>query len=811
MSDVLYKVSPIAASVVAALQPAGSALAQEDEVTAVDEIIVTANKREGDVMDLDQSIQAVTGADIDKKSILSMEDLISSLPSVTISAAQPGRNTIIARGMTTGTDEWRTDSSVAVYMDEVPMTAISQQVDPRMVDIQRVEMLTGPQGTLFGASSTAGTMRIITNKPDPNETAGGVEANYKTTKGGDDSYDINGYLNVPLSDSMAIRMVAYKADEGGWIDNVAATSLSGTHDNSDIVQDNINNWTVTGGRLTAAFEFSERWDAQFLWMTQKQESTGAWHSDPALGQDKIALFHMNDRLDDWDIAALTVRGDLGFAELTSVTSHVDRYIWYTLDNHVYDSYKTAGANSLYCTYYNYYCYYYNYYDLGVLYDVGDNIGYYFNDQTQKRFSQELRLTSLSDSRFRWMVGAYYEDVTDEWFYANHIPNLGETNAFAYANYWAYYYNYYYGYDIQYPLPDNELYWVQEYSRTVEQISAFANFEFDITDSWSVSLGGRWLRNERNRYERNTFPQEFPSWGTFDTNGEDIVNGQETEDTSIKVSTKFNINDDHMVYALYSEGFRLGGYNSLRASNAGFVDRQYNPDYMDNFEFGHKGSFFDNRLSVQTSIFHMKWTDIQLPRWNQNVWWQNGNLNGGAAEQTGAEVYITAVPTDNLRLTGNFAWGDGEYTEDIYSWDISTDPRTRVIDTPAGTEKPFSPEFAYSVGAEYTVPRDMFSGQVSLYYYINGQTDTYRNRGSAQDGIVDLPAWDVHNMTVRWANDDGMSVSLRVRNIFNERYRQALYTGNNWQIDSYWPNETRWRDEVTFNRPREISLQLRYDF
>ncbi len=810
-SKTVLKLSPVAASVVAALQPAGTALAQDNAEFTLDEIIVTATKRESNLQTLGQSISALSGTDIDKKAILSMEDLVASIPSVTIASSQPGRNTIIFRGMSTGTDEWRTDSPVAVYLDEQPMTAISQQIDPRMVDINRVEAMPGPQGTLFGASSTSGTLRIITNKPDLNEFSGAVEGTVKTTKDGDESYDINGHLNIPLSDQLGIRLVAYNAEEGGWVDNVLGTALTGLEDNAALVEDDFNSWKITGGRLTAKLEWNDEWSTLLTVMTQKTESTGAWGTDPALGIDEVTTFVKENRIDDWDTMALTIKGDLGFAEFTSSTSYVDRSMSYVIDNHVYDSYKSTAAHD--CSYPGYptTCY------LGGLYDLDYIIGSIFNDQTQTRISQEIRLASTSDSRLQWMVGAFYEDQDDEWFYGSVTPGLGNTPAMAYANYWAYYYNYYQGFDIEYPLPNNDIWWAQEYSRNVKQKAVFGEMGFDITDALTVTVGGRWFENERYRYERNTFPQEFPDWGNWALNGIDEVDGK-TDNTTYKIGATWQLSDDNMVYGLYSNGFRLGGNNSARASNAGFVEPTYEPDSMDNYEIGHKSTFLNGRLRVNTSVFHMVWDDIQLPRYNNNIWWQNGNLNGGQAEQTGVELSVVAAVTDRFKITTNLYGGDGEYTEDILSWDISNDdPNTPEIerevflDTPAGTPKPFAPDFKYTVGLEYMIPDAWAGGDLSFYYYINGQADSHNDRESAQNGTVDLPSWSTSNMTARWESGEGLELSLRVRNLFDERYVQSYSNDTDWQVEAYWPGETRFRERYTYNRPREISLQARYNF
>ncbi len=801
--DTLYKISPVAAAVVAALQPAGTALAQDDDgYQGIDEIVVTATKRAMSIQDLAQSISALTEDDIARQGLDSLEDIIKSIPSMTLAADLPGRNKIVFRGMNTGANEYYTDSSAAVYLDEIPMTAVSQQLSPRLVDIERIESLPGPQGTLFGASSQAGTLRYITNKPNTDAFSGSVEVGVSTTKGGDDSYDVNGYLNIPVSDNFAIRVVGYKVEEGGWIDNVLGDTLNGFENNAAIVEENFNIWKISGGRLSANWKMGENWNVLASIISEKSETNGTWTTDPALGDEQISMFHDELRVDDWTAYGLTITGDLGFAELTSATAFVDRTVVYEWDNHIYDSYKSTLAN--YCSYpgYPYTCY------LGGLYDLDYIMGNIRNDQTQERFSQELRLTSTSDSRLQWMVGLFYEEVTDEWLYGSITPGLAGTPAFAYANYWAYYYSYYY--DNAYPLPGTDRWWVNEFDRTVKQMAVFGEATFDVTDAWSVTFGARWFENERDRYERNTFPEDFPSWGTIALDGVDQVIGKDSN-TTFKFATKYRFNDANMVYATISEGFRLGGPNSARAADTGLVNRIYDPDTVTNFEIGNKSTLLDGRLRLNTSIYRMEWDHIQLQRWNSGgLWWQNGTFNAGTAESVGIEIYAEASLTENLHVSASISSSSAEYTEDIVRSDGS-------IDTPAGTDMPYAPDLKYWISIDYTMPGVLFGGDVWMRFDVSYQADSFNERawlstdcgGTICYGDV-LPSWSTSNFVIGWQGET-VQVNLRVNNVFDEKYMQSFSDGWNDDIDLWWPGETRFHNLRTYNRPQEITLQIRKDF
>jgi iron complex outermembrane receptor protein len=811
-----FKLSPIAASVVAALQPAGPAIAQDDNGPVLDEIIVTATKRSMSLQHLAQSISALTEDDIEKQGLDSLEDIVAAMPSLTLAADLPGRNKIVFRGMNTGSGEYRTDSQASVYLDEIPMTAVSQQLSPRVVDMARIEVLPGPQGTLFGASSQAGTMRYITNKPNSDEFSASVDVSLSTTAGGDDSYDVSGHLNMPVSDSFAMRLVGYSIEEGGWVDNVYGTSLSGLEDNASLVRKDSNVWGIDGGRFSALAKFGDNWSALLTVIAEKSETRGSWDTDPALGDELTTRFHDEFRIDDWVTQGLTITGDLGFAELTSASAWVDRTVTYEWDNHVYDSWKSTLAN--YCSYPGYDGWPGYNCSLGGLYDIDYIIGNIRNDQTQERFSQELRLTSTGDGRLQWMAGLFYEDVTDEWLWGSITPELGGTPAFQYASYWAYYYSYA-GYDNVYPLPDNNRWWLEEYTRNVKQTAVFGEASFDITDAWSVLLGARWFENERSRRERNTFPEDLPPWGSFDADGVDLVSGT-TSDTTFKFSTKYSFNDDHMAYVTVSEGFRLGGNNSVRAANTGFVNREYTPDTVTNYEIGNKSTFLDGRIRLNMSIYLMEWEQIQLQRWSDadNLWWMNGTFNGGTAESKGIEVFLKAAVTDNLNLTASINANSAEYTEDILNED-------GTIDTPAGSDMPYAPDLKYWVGIDYTIPDVMFGGDILMRFDYSYTADTFDDRTWLDywddDNDVDfdppvvvtgdlLPAWSTSNVTIGWQGES-LQISLQVKNVFDEKYLQSFSDGWADDIDEWYPGETRFRGSSVYNRPQEITLRIRKDF
>ena len=216
------KMKILTASIVAALYPVMPALAQDaNDDLVLEEVIVTATKRELNMQTVPQSIQTFTNEQIIRANFISLTDMANATPSLTVVAEQPGRSSVKFRGISTGTQEFYTPSMVAVYMDETPLTFNSQQIWPAMVDVHHIESLPGPQGTLYGSASQAGTVRIVTQKPNHDGLSGEVFGRYYNTSGGDGSYDLQGWVNIPLvEDTLSMRLVAYQREEGGWIDNI---------------------------------------------------------------------------------------------------------------------------------------------------------------------------------------------------------------------------------------------------------------------------------------------------------------------------------------------------------------------------------------------------------------------------------------------------------------------------------------------------------------------------------------------------------------------------------------------------------------
>jgi outer membrane receptor protein involved in Fe transport len=784
---------PLAAAICAVLQPVSVALAQQaPDPTRLESVVVTATRREVNLQNVAQSVTALSTEDIARQAFQSLDDVAGALPSVTLVNAIPGRNDIIMRGISTGTGEYYTDSQVAVYLDDQPMTSSSQQVDVRLIDIERIEVLPGPQGTLFGSSSQSGTIRYVTNKPDASGYSSQVDAEIGTTKGGEESYDVSGHVNIPLGENFAIRAVGFYAHEGGYVDNVPGLNLSGTTDNANVVEEDWNDYESTGGRLAALWQISPQWDASLSYITQYSDTNGDWLTDPAIGDYKIVSFFDEYRDDDWYQTSASIRGDLGFAELSATASWFERDIEYQWDNTLYENWRTANP------------------DFGSLYDTAYLGGTTFNYQEQNRWTYEVRLTSQGESRLQWMAGAFYEDVWDWWHYGAKVPGLESTPAWYTANYFAVNY----GADVV-PLPATDEYYTNFFEKTVRQKALFGELTFDLTDKWSVTGGARWFEFDRQEVESNEVPRGLP---VFDYDPDvgyflaaPTVSEGKDDDVVMKLATQYRFDDTKMLYALYSEGFRLGGQNSPRAAQRGVVPEQYKPDVLENYELGFKSQWLDNRLLLNVSLFFMEWSDIQLSGDTApaDPWWVRGTFNGGKAEQKGIELQT------EWRVSDRFSFEIGGFVADPEFSDSFVTPDGDPVE--AGWPMPDSPEEKLWTALEYRVPGFLIQDGEFWTRFSYSYTGEFWNDlddircvnictdpddlADSQDQLV--PSWSTTTLQFGVSSNNGWDAALIVRNLFDDN--SAGYMSGSDYGESF--GDPRFRYRVTPQRPRTVSLSF----
>ncbi|MEX2124454.1 MAG: TonB-dependent receptor [Woeseia sp.] len=649
----------------------GSALAQEQEDGSkrLEEIIVTAAKREQNLQDVPIAVQAMDAAMLENLNIQSFEDYVKQAPSVNFSGRGPGQNAVFMRGITAGgglysSGRAESTSSVALYVDEAAMTTTGRNIDVHLFDVNRIEILPGPQGTLYGQSSQAGTIRIVTSQPRFNEWEGKVQATVHTIDDGDTGFGVEGVLNIPvIDDRFALRAVGYQIERAGWIDNVPNTisyndniffgsvpqapgAVIAERDNSASVADDINEAVYTGGRLTGLLNVSENWDLTVGMMAQTLDVDGVFDYSPNIGDNQISRYEP-DRLDDDFIQFnWTLEGRLGMLDIVYAGAYIDQDISQFAD------YTTDVYDTSWLIWYN--CEYNAAYE--VLGCEAPNETFHL-DETKQRTQHELRFTTDQSERLRFIGGIWYSEdeilALQEWQY--HDPDLFAQNAACCGA------TTFYG-----PRPPETAFW-NEIHQDANELAFFGELSYDFTDQWSATVGLRRSLNELtplgsfNTATRG--PVDTDGGGTLDNHGT-----AEENKTIPKVSLSYRPNEDMMFYGTYSEGFRRGGFN--RQGAIFFVETgelafpaAFESDTVDNYELGWKLTLLDSRVRWNGAAFFLEWTDQQVTIFDPPIYGITAfTANLAGSEVKGIESDFTALLTDNLTLQGAFTILDGEITD-----------------------------------------------------------------------------------------------------------------------------------------------------
>jgi len=831
--------TPLAAAVSAALAPAGSAQAQDEGALMIEEIIVTATKREQNLQDIAGSVQAIPQSVLERMGAKALEDYTRFIPSVNVVNYSPGASNIVFRGVTTaGGDNTGSNaigqSPASLYLDEMSLTTTGTQPEVRMVDINRIEALAGPQGTLYGAAAQSGTLRIITNQPDPSGFEAVLDVTLKTGSDAAPSHDVSLVLNLPFADGKAaLRLVGYTATDGGFIDNVfghtpdthdhhtannatgklwAMSPEWGTADNAAVVEEDWNEVDYTGGRITLRYEFNDEWAATVGAVFQNAEGKASNHFDPFVGDLQVVKFNDEIHDDEWTSFQLTVEGDLGWAQLVSATSYFDRTIFRIEDATVYIKYYQGWA----CNYQLDPTVYTGYWpdpvsgtaSYGARYCFGPSllsdtlIVQEFNSYADK-FTQEFRLSGGGDN-LNWIVGLFYETTNDDW-----DSPWGRATNFDYQDSIALqYWEASFGAGIA---PNAQQGWHSFSKVDWDQKAIFGELTWHINDQWTANVGARWF----DRTMASEYYVENPNTlrSAADLQGGNIFAEGGSEDFVPKVSLSYQVSDDKMVYALYSEGVRPGGINRGRGDPV--LPVVFEPDTLQNIEIGAKTRWANGRVQANLTFFDMEWEDYQLqvvdPSYDLGDPWQQVVFNAGDASVTGVQFDLDVVVTEGLRFGMNLTSLEAETTTDVTISIISPD-----TDIPAGSRLPHTPEFKASAWLDYNWETNFIPGKAfaRLQYSHTGDSlnqiqptaPSGSGAGAANPQVLS-PSFGIADFRIGLVTDADWEISFFVSNLTDER---AQYTWSSRYFENAWSSVEDGRDgwaRIQTNRPREYGIRF----
>ena len=755
---------PLAAAICLAISPAGFAqqttpetptpAAEPARAPVLETVTVTAQKREENLQNVPVSIQVLGEERLEQQNIADFADFAQLMPSVTFGSAGggafpgPGFVQVYMRGVASGGDGNHSGSqpSVGMYLDEQPITTIQGALDIHIYDVARIEALAGPQGTLYGASSQAGTIRIITNKPDPTAPASGFALEGNAIDGGGMGYVAEGFANIPLSDNAAIRLVGWSKHKAGYVDNVFGERTfptSGiTIDNAGRVEDNYNQSDVVGARAALRLDLNDNWTVTPTIMTQRQKSSGSSAFDPQVGELELTHFYPESAQDDWTQASLTVQGKIGNFDLVYAYSHLKRDVDSESD------YSDYGF--WYDTLFGYGAYFYD--------DNGDLINpsqYIQAVDGYKKSSHELRIASPGEDRLRFVAGLFWQDQTHDILQRYRVDDMAS--------------------DLEVPgWPDTI--WLTGQKRTDRDEAVFGEISYDLTEKLTVTGGMRFFKAKNSLkgffgygagYSGSTGEAAcFSAESVLGAPCTNLDKGVSEENHLGKFNLSYQIDDSRMVYFTWSEGYRPGGINRRGTLPP------YLSDFLTNYEFGWKTTWDDNRFSFNGAIFQEDWKDFQFSYLGQNGLTEI--RNAGQARVRGAEVELNWAASYNLNISGGFAIYDATITEDYCS---QTDPNGKPVPecydigrpydrALAGSRLPLTAEFKGNVTARYTFELGSYEAfwQATVMHLGDRTTDL---REAQRELIDDLDAYTMVDLSAG-LEKNGWSLDFFLKNAFDKR-------------------------------------------
>jgi outer membrane receptor protein involved in Fe transport len=852
------------AAAASAATPAGSETAASDTTgMGINEVIVTAQRREESAQNVPIMITALTSETLTQLNITTFEDYLKFLPNVTASTHGPGQGQIYMRGLATTEDGNQSTGAtgsfpnVAVYLDEQSAQLPGRNLDIYAADLERIEVLEGPQGTLFGAGAQAGVIRYITNKPKLNVTEANFNAGYGTTAHGDPSSNLDATLNLPLiPDTLAARAVIYNESRGGYINNVSSTFTRSSIDrgiidyfggvvppgpaitNDKISGRAINPVTYKGIRASVFYRINDDWNALLSQSYQNMEADGVFAEMPQ-GSDgqklpdlSVTLFTPNTDKDKFSNTAWTLNGRIGALKAVYTGGYLVRTVDQIAD-------YTNYARGVYADYYQ--CVIPGSPQakkLGA--QCFSPMSTFKVHEVNRHQSHEFRVSTPDEWRWRAIGGLFWEDFNihneSDWFYR--APEAGFAPLSPPP-----------GATVNNPNvrdPTDSFY--DDVTRGYKQKAAFASTDFEIIPkTLTVTVGTRYYRMDT--YQTGAVQGSYgcrpgglyPAKFTPATTADPCVSGTVLNTIAVpagndafsdsavglkkrytgfrsRANLSWKVTEDALVYYTWSQGFRPGGFN--RAS--GFVAPAtsplakvfetpigFKPDTLVNNEIGWKTQWLDHRIQFNGSIYYEDWKDVQIGLFNPGLL---GNLtfstNGPEYHVKGLETEIVARVTRGLTVTGSAAWNKSELYKEVTFNDKSGNPinfATLGLRNPFGTKgEPLaqSPPFQMTLRARYDFPL----GDYLAFAQVAGthRAHSFSTTDALQNQIdqvtptrYDQPGFTTYDASIGVAKD-AWNLQLYGTNITD--VRGDLYSSYSQFIKMN-----------TISRPRTLTLQFGYRF
>ncbi|TNE67821.1 MAG: TonB-dependent receptor [Alphaproteobacteria bacterium] len=716
----------------------------------VEDLVVTATKRPETSFGLPVSVSAVSSLALEDLGTYDLQSLAAHLAGVSTTNLGPGRNKIFIRGLSDGPYADRTTSMVGVYLDEAPINFSDTNPDIRLYDVERIELMRGPQGTLYGAGSLGGLYRVISAKPVLNDTFGKTRIGVGVTKGGGHNGNIDVIFNTPLkTDQLGFRISAYGHMRGGYIDDVARGL------------ENLNDLDIYGMRPSVRWQINNAWVLDTSINLQAIRYDDSQYYFEEQGRNKRSLQLSEPYGDNFVHGVVTLKGRMGSVQLTSATSFVDRTLHETFDASEGLPFAERLKNLSEDEYVS-----------SNLIDIGDGEDFlgdaqpgtlgYFTREDINTLGHETRLQSSDSSRFEWLAGVYYLHSTSN----SDRLMLVATESGA---------------------PGIVL--AEKQIERAEDIALFGEASYRVSSKFSVTAG--------IRYAYNTLALDYVS--DFALAEERQAHEKQKATTKLipKIAARYQWSDDIQTYAQIGMGYREGGFNilspfeALARPEAGsrqsedFEPRELRSDEIINYEVGLKSYWLNRDLSLNLAAFYVRWLNIQSDQLGYSGLPYVTNV--GNARNLGFEIEFSARPIHGLEVSGSLFWNDSELQDGNPS--LGAEPGDRL---------PAIPEPTFSLAAlyQFDVNRHWLATLSATYSFTGDSVLTFDEENSL--GMGDYSIVNAHFEF----SDSSWKLGLYVENLTDSRANTFSY-GNPFTVSR--------NNQVTPPRPRTIGVYLERKF
>ncbi len=747
---------------------AGTCLAaaeQSDQQTRslLEEVVVTATRREESLQKVPMAVTAITGESMERLSADDFVDFARTVPGVSFTSMGPGRNRVAIRGINVTGGE----NAIGYYIDETPIpktlhgAILNTTLDPRMFDMQRVEILRGPQGTLYGQSSMGGTVRLIPNRPDVNSLFGSAGGAVEIVDHGSELFAADLMLNVPVVEGrMGIRNVVYGRSGGGYIDRqylgFSGQPNPGAPGRLRNTRSDANSESTLGMRLISDFRVSDQLLVSALLMHENMTLDGyqditAGPGNP--GDELVQQFSFDtpeEIKQEWTLANITINADVGNVNFVSSSSYFTRVFVATEEG--------ASVTELF---------------LGTAFDGDENIGEH-GSEDKYDVTQEFRLSSINPifGRINWLVGAFYEKKYAQRWFDWQPPGVSDELGTA----------------------NDELY-VSTGHLNLRSIAGFGELRFSILDNLIATGGIRHYDVKQSDYDaaQGLFVGPSPAI---------IVTSARDKGEQLRFNLAYQATGQLNYYAQVAQGFRpgFGAANVFPPEcdaelialgiDPDNVPQQVAPDGVWNYELGAKTSWLEGRVRVNAAAYLIEWSDIQQ-RTRLETCGFNFQSNAGEATSKGFELEASISPSDNWELTGTVNYVDAQFNVDNVALSIEKGERIQEV-----------PEWSAAASAQYSFPAfNSYNGYVraDVQYTGDSYADFLQNEGDPSSRLDDLT---LVNVRLGMESAD-WQVGIYARNLFDESARIARARAAIIDIPG--------RPRYVINRPREFGISLNRRF